>query len=297
MNLPRMRFSTRVSLLVVIAILLIPVFSSAQEFRQFVSEEYGFTMLYPSTWDVINKPKGPYYKQFRAPDTGEGFRPRIHVAVASPAPQTLDEYVKQWRNGVLEKREKEKEQVDIVEDDKFGEGAGAHYFWVRAFEKEQKIWIGILIVLYKHEQTLVMISCLAHWPTTMTNEQFMEQYVPVFNPVLLSVKFTGPPAPAAQTPGSQPAPLPVPTAPQPPIKPEAQIQTPAVQAPQPPAPQPPAVQAPQPAAPQQYQQPPAPTVQPQPPVTPTQPTPAPKPSGPRGAPRPGPERPSTGIVN
>jgi hypothetical protein len=189
---------------------------------------------------------------------------------------------------VLDKREKEKEQVEILEDAKFGEGPGAHYFWVRAFEKEMKIWVGIIIVLYKNEQTLVMISCLAPFPTTMTKDQFMEQYVPVFNPVLLSVKFTGPSAPATQVPGSQPAPSPVPTIPQPRSGPETPLQSPAVQAPQPPAPAP----APAPMTP-----PPAPTVQPQPPAATTQPAPAPRPTGPRGGPRPGQDRPSTGIVN
>ena len=115
MNLPRMRFSKRISLLVVIGILLFPAFSFAQDFTPFVSEEYGFTMKYPSSWDVINKPKAPYYKQFRAPETVEGFRPRIHITVGQPAPYTLDEYVQEWRNGVIEKREKDKEQVEIID--------------------------------------------------------------------------------------------------------------------------------------------------------------------------------------
>ncbi len=128
----------------------------------------------------------------------------------------------------------------------------------------------IVIVFYKHEQTLLRISCLA--PSSV-----MEKFQPIFNDVLVSVKFasdTAAPAPGrlAPAPGGI-TPLPV--------QPEMR----------PPAPSPgresrPGVESRQPSG----------QLQTVPPPSPGQPTaPGPRP-GLRGPLR-EPEKPATGIVN
>jgi hypothetical protein len=164
---------------------------------------------------------------------------------------------------------------------------GAHYFFVQALEDKLNIWMDIVIVYYKSNQTLVRVSCL-------TSSKAMETMHKAFNDVLVSLKFTEeageppmrpsavqPPAPGAPEGG----PRPVERAPAPPA---AGTQPPGY-GPAPASPGPPAA----PMQPSGAYQQPAPA--PRPPVAGPAPAPAP-PSAPRGPSRQPRESPGPGMV-
>jgi len=263
------RFSL-IHLLVIIVLIAVPALSGAQEYKVFTSEEYGFMMKYPAAWVKIDRPKGNYYVVFQAPDMVDNFRSRIHVAAHTPVKDPLSVFLQELRNGItdLQKKSgtpKDKQEVQIEDEGEFkSEIPGAYYFFIRAYESNLKLWMGIVIVFFKHEQTLLRISCLAPL-------QQMDSFYKTFNDVLVSVKFAGAPGKPAQPAMPGPAPSPAPTYQQPqPAAPGA------MQQPQPaPAPPRPTVQPAQP-APAQPQVQPAPG---QPQVQPYQPVPAtPRPS-------------------
>uniref|UniRef100_A0A7C4AQF5 Uncharacterized protein n=1 Tax=Desulfomonile tiedjei TaxID=2358 RepID=A0A7C4AQF5_9BACT len=293
-------------------IMLLPTIGWTQDFLVFKSDEYGFTMKYPATWVKIDKPQGNYYVVFQAPELTDNFRSRIHVAAHAPVKDSLDVFKQELKQGIADMQKntagsKDQQTIKILDEGDFKcDVPGAYYFFIQAYEEKLKMWMDIVIVFYKHEDTLVRISCLAP-------SQSMEKFHQLFNSVLTSVKFVpvGAPAPA-QTPappqGMTP-PAPSTQAPATPqqesprqVAPQPQTQTPQQPAPapqvQPQQPQPPSAATPPPAAPVQPSQPrpqPAPTTtQPQP--QPSQPAPAGPPPGPRGPAR-TPEAPPTGIVN
>jgi hypothetical protein len=256
--------------------LIIPSTLWAQDYKEFVSDEYGFSMKYPGTWVKIDKPKGNYYVVFHSPDLIENFRPRIHVAAHKPVKDPISAFLQEFRNGIKDLQKpsggekakpragrgskQEKQEVRILDEGEFKcEVPGAYYFFIQALEDKLKIWMDIIIVFYKHDQTLLRISCLA--PSSG-----MEKFHQIFNDVLVSVKFQEgkaevTPAPRTTVPGPPPS-----------------------ATPPPPRPSPPAM-APQP----------APEIRSQPPGRPAPPASMPK-AGPRGPSR-EPERPATGIVN
>ena len=313
MHSPRIGSFLGFPLLVAIAILVIPAISLAEDYKVFTSEEYGFSMKYPANWVKIDNPKGNYYVVFQAPDLTDGFRNRIHVAAHKPVKDPLNVFLQELRNGIsdLQKKagSKEKQEVRIVDEGEFrSEVPGAYYFFIQALENKLKIWMDIVIVFYKHDQTLLRISCLAP-------SKNMEKSHQMFNDVLVSVRFTeGIPEPRTSTPQAVPAPAPgapsmqlqpapptaVPT--QPPVQPGpsgAVTPQPQLQ-PTPPAsitPQPQVRPAPPSTAPESTPEPsgPLPGIQQEQPMRQLQPPAAPRP-GPR-APVREPERPATGIVN
>jgi hypothetical protein len=260
---------------VTILLFVLPWISRAEEYKTFVSEEYGFTMQYPANWVKIEKPKGNYYVIFQSPDLTDNFRNRIHVAAHKPVKDPLNVYLQEFRNGIADLQKqtgaagaREKQEVKLIDEGEFkSEVPGAYYFFIQAYESNLKVWMDIVIVYYKYEQTLLRISCLA--PSSV-----MEKFQPLFNDVLVSIKFAGEEKPSSAQPAPA-APLgPAPGAP------------PALTRP-----------APAPAAPREVKpslerrEPPAIQVQPQQPSQ--QPVPR---QGPRG-PVSGPEKPGTGIVD
>ncbi|MGB6064801.1 MAG: hypothetical protein WBG50_08325 [Desulfomonilaceae bacterium] len=304
MHCPRIGFSWRIPLFLAVAILVIPAITSAEEYKVFTSEEYGFTMKYPASWVKIDRPKGNYYVVFQAPDLTEGFRNRIHVAAHRPVKDPLNVFLKELRNGIkdLQKRSgpKAKQEVRIVDEGEFKcDVPGAYYFYIQALENKLKIWMDIVIVFYKSDQTLLRISCLAP-------SKDMEKFHDIFNTVLVSVKFTGAkagvmpsapqavPAPAPGAPPTEVQPTPPTTGP---VRPQVQPAPPSAVSPLPQtAPSPGVIPHPQspPTPPSEAPQS-GPTVQQEQPTRQLQPPPSPR-HGPR-APVREPEKPATGIVN
>lgn len=289
MNFTRIGFFARI--LLILTIFAVPAVCHGEEYKLFTSEEYGFSMKYPATWVKV-EPKGNYYVVFQAPDLTDNFRNRIHVAAHKPVKDPLEVFLKELRNGIADLTKtgqgRERQEVKILDEGEFkSEVPGAYYFFIQAYDNKLKIWMDIVIVFYKHEQTLLRISCLAP-------SQSMEKMQPIFNDVLVSVKF-GPQAPSggAPTPPMPERQMEQPLPPSPP-----RTTTPAV--PSMPAPQP-GVQPVQPSMPPESTQeaPPRPSMERrfEQPLSQPQPAPAPAPRpGPRGPLR-EPESPSTGIVN
>jgi len=279
-------------------VILLPAISSAQEFLVFKSDEYGFTMKYPSTWVKIDKPQGNYYVVFQAPELTDNFRSRIHVAAHAPVKDPLDVFKQELRNGISELQgkppaAKEKQKIQILDEGNFKcEVPGAYYFFIQAYEDKLSMWMDIVIVFYKHDDTLLRVSCLAP-------SQSMDKFHGLFNNVLTSVRFSQQAASPVQAPPSAPAP-PTGAVPTPPAQPPAAAPQPPRQAAPPavtPAPLPQVQQpAPQPEAPAR---PEVQQVQPVPPSTtvpqgqPASPSSRPGPRGPARTP----EGPPTGIVN
>jgi hypothetical protein len=265
--------------MVIIAGSAIPAVSSAEEYKTFTSEDYGFVMKYPATWVKV-EPKGSYYLVFQAPDLVDNFRARIHVAAHKPVKDPISVFLQELRNGIADlqkKGGKQGQEVRIMDEGEFKcDVPGAYYFFIQALDEKLKIWMDIVIVFYKHEQTLVRISCLAP-------SQSMERFQEMFNNVLVSVKFgeAQPAAPQAARPPAPAQPQVRPAPPTPgvlPSMPSARPSTPAPgQESEPDAEEPAGVTRPE-----------SPTRQIEP---------APRPGGPRGGPSRGPERPATGIVN
>ena len=219
MVVPRTGRISVYSLTLVIVFVCLTGLASAQGYATFTSDEYGFTMKYPDTWVKIDNPRGNYYKVFQAPDLIDNFRSRIHVAAHQPVNDNIEVFLKEMRNGIkdLQKKANEsgggKEVVRILDEGPFAcDVPGAYYFFIQALEDKLKIWMDIVIVFYKHDKTLLRISCLAP-------SKAMEQFHQAFNGVLVSVKFTGGEAAAEQAPApattAQPAPPPATTQPMP----------------------------------------------------------------------------------
>lgn len=308
MNLFRAGTFRNIAFASFLILMSIPAIGWAQDFVLFKSDEYGFTMKYPATWVKIDKPQGNYYVVFQAPELTDNFRSRIHVAAHSPVKDSLDVFKQELKQGIADMQKtagSNKQTIQILDEGDFKcDVPGAYFFFVQAYEEKLKMWMDIVIVFYKHEDTLVRISCLAP-------SQSMEKFHALFNDVLVSVKFSQPSAPPqAQAPSppqsGQVAPVPSGQSPAP-----QQPQVPASQA----APQQPQPAAQPPVSAPQLQQPPTtttpgPGAAPTQPIQPTRPAPTttqPQPgqSAPAGpAPTPGPrgpartpERPPTGIVN
>src|SRR5208283_3487092 len=310
MHSPRIGSFLGFPLLVAIAIIVIPAISLAEDYKVFDSEEYGFTMKYPANWVKIDKPKGNYFVVFQSPDLTEGFRDRIHVAAHKPVKDPLNVFLQELRNGIKDLQTRgggaEKQEVRIVDEGEFrSEVPGAYYFFIQAYENKLKIWMDIIIVFYKHDQTLLRISCLAP-------SKSMEKFHQMFNDVLVSVRFAegkpevqpsapqAVPAPAPGAPPTQAQPTPPSAVPmQPPAQPSPQgavIPQP-LQRPAPPlsvTPQPEVRPAPPSMTPESAPTPsvPTPAIQPDQTMRQIQPPVAPR-SGPR-APVREPERPATG---
>jgi len=296
MHCPRTGFLSQIPIFAVIFILVIPAISLAEDYKVFTSEEFGFSMKYPATWVKI-EPQGNYYVVFQAPDLTDGFRNSIRLAAHKPVKDALDVYLQELRNGIKDlQKGKEKQEVRIVDEGEFrSEVPGAYYFVIQALEK--KVWMDIVIVFYKHDQTLLRISCLAP-------SQSMEKLHQMFNDVLVSVRFAEAkpePSPSMRPMEVQPAPpaggtAPAPVQPSPPglVIPEQRTR------PAPPpsvTPQPevrPGPPSPTPESAPDFSSP-SPGVQPDQNMRQMQPPPAPRP-GPR-APVRQPEKPATGIVN
>jgi hypothetical protein len=297
MNLSRTGLCAGIILFVIIAGLAIPVVSSAEEYNTFISEEYGFEMKYPATW-VKAEPKGSYYLVFQAPDLVDKFRPRIHVAAHKPVKDPITVFVQELKTGIADFQRKQ--QVKLIDEGEFKcDVPGAYYLFLQALDDKFKIWTDIVIVFYKHEQTLVRISCLAP-------SQSMERFQGMFNDVLTSVRFgsaqkpaqppartqAAPPSTGAYQQPAQPA-APAPAAPPTTVRPapptpSALPSTPSVK-PAPSTPAPSAESEPDTEEPGGVTQPEQPGRQYH--------QPAPKPTGPKGGPSREPERPATGIVN
>ncbi len=200
------------------AALIIASSAAAQEYKSFKSDKYGFTMKYPATWVKVENPKGNYYVVFQAPDLVDNFRNRIHVAAHKPVKDPIEEFLQEMRNGIkdLQKKSGKKQDVRIIDEGPFrADVAGAHYFFLEVLENKLKL--DIVIVFYKHEETLLRVSCLA--PSSV-----MEKMHQNYNDVLVSVKFPqesqgeasagGPgapetvdPAPSDEQPAAQPGQL------------------------------------------------------------------------------------------
>lgn len=195
-----------VCLSVLLVTAMVPVSAISQDLNEFRSDEYGFVMKYPATWVKIDNPKGNYYKVFQAPDLTDGFRPRIHVAAHKPVKDSIEVFLDEMRKGIkdLQKGSSEgKQAVRILDEGPFEcDVPGAYYFFIQALEDKLSIWMDIVIVFYKHDNTLLRISCLAP-------SKSMEKFHQLFNDVLISVRFTDGGAPASQETGtdvSQPQP-------------------------------------------------------------------------------------------
>jgi hypothetical protein len=277
MSVLRVGLHTRAALPVLMFILaLIPAASWAQDYKDFVSEDYGFAMKYPARWVKIDKPKGNYYVVFQAPDLVDNFRCLINVAAHKPVKDPVNAFLQEFRNNIADLQKKasspKDQPVRILDEGEFkSEIPGAYYFFIQAFEEKQKIWMDIVIVFFKQDQTLIRVSCLA--PSSA-----MERFQGTFNDVLVSVRFP-PAAPGAGISTRPPAPTLDPRVgpPETPAAPSTGIQ-PMIRT------------GPPSAAPES-----PPETRPQPPMREAPSPPAPR-SGPR-APVREPERPATGIVN
>jgi len=259
---------------VMVALLVIPLLAASQDYQVFKSEEYGFTIKYPASWVKIDNPKGNYYVVFQSPDKHDNFRSRIHVAAHKPVKDKIEVFLQEMRNGIKDLQRNtgsgasRKEKVKILDEGPFQcDVPGAHFFFIEAMEDKLKILMNIVIVFFKHEKTLLRVSCLA-------SQKSMDKYHKVFNDVLVSVKFTPEAGPAAAPAKPTAVPPPAPGTTQ-----EGAKRT----APAPPAP----VQAPT--------QSPAQQVQPAQPSGAAQPAQQPRP-GPRGPLRKPDKAPATGIV-
>lgn len=281
MNRPNVGSGLRLLSCCLFVILLTVSAVCAEEFKTYTSDEYGFSMKYPANWVKVEP--GNYYLVFQSPDMTDGVRNRIHVAAHKPVKDPMNVFLQEMRDGItdLQKKAGNTKAAQILDEGEFkSETPGAYYFFLQVYDKT---WMDVVIVFFKHEQTLLRISCLAP-------SKSMEKFQPMFNEVLTSVRFTEPAQPAAK-----PAPRATPV---PPAADEAPVtRTPQVKptAPSGPPAQPTAPGSRPPAAPSDTDL--EPEDEPQDEVqAPAAPTPAPKPTAPRGPAR-GPERSGAGIIN
>lgn len=299
----RLRRGTQVMLSAVILAVtaLIPMLACAQEYKIFKSEEYGFSMKYPAEWVKIDNPKGNYYVVFQSPEASNDFRNRIQVAAHKPIKDPISTYLQEFRNGIKDlqkasgEKAKDKQTVRILDEGEFrSDVPGAYFFYVNALDDKSRIWLDVIVVFYKHDQSLVRVACL-------TPSKSIDRFHKMFNDVLLSVKFE--PATAAGVEPSRPTAVPPPQpGTSPGTAPQAQPPAPLVTRPEATTPAPRVQPGPPTGTLQEQPAPPAVTPrsqampQPQPGQLPEQVQP---PAGPRPQPR-GPLKrpsgPSTGIV-
>ncbi|MBM4326444.1 MAG: hypothetical protein FJ118_04685 [Deltaproteobacteria bacterium] len=159
----------------------------AQDYKVFQSEEYGFSIQYPGAWVKIDKPRGNYYKVFQSPDLVGKVRARINVAAHRPVKDSLEVFLNELRNAIKDLQKKagsrEKEPVRILDEGEFkSDIPGSYYFFIQALEDKESTWMDVIIVFFKHKDTLLRVSCLA--PSDK-----IEEFHKTFNNVLLSVKF------------------------------------------------------------------------------------------------------------
>lgn len=228
MDLLKIGVRTRQFLLMATMLIAVPSLVLAQEYKTFTSEEYGFSMKYPANWVKIDKPQGNYYVVFHSPDLRDNFRDRIHVSAHKPVKDNLKVYLDELRNAIKDLQGRsgkgqQGQQVRIIDEGEFKcDVPGAYYFFIEALEDKLNIMMNIVIVFFKHDQTLLRVSCLAP-------AKRIEEIQQTFNDVLVSVEFGAP-----QQSSAQPAPL---TQPAPPAQP-AEEEAPAAAVQPRPAPQP-----------------------------------------------------------
>lgn len=240
----------------VIAILLgigVPGLAGAEDYKVFQSQEYGFSMKYPSSWVKINQPKGNYYKVFQTAEPVGQVRARINVAAHRPVKDPISVFLDELRNAIKELQSKakspNKQPVKMLDEGEFkSDVPGAYYFFIQALDDKAKTWMDVVIVFFKHDDVLLRVSCLA--PSDR-----IQDFHQIFNDVLLSVRFGGTagaagpreqaeqpaesqqPAPAVPAPGSSPAPeAPAPSGPAPSVAPSVQPSGPGAARPSAPAP-------------------------------------------------------------
>ena len=150
------------------------------------------------------------------------------MAAHSPVKDSLEVFKQELRSGITELQGKpssgkEKQNVQILDEGDFKcEVPGAYYFFIQAYEEKLKIWMDIVIVFLKNEQTLLRISCLAP-------SQSMENFYQIFNNVSVSVKFVAGGGTPGQTSTPQLGPAQTPA----PSQPQVQPAPPATVSPQP----------------------------------------------------------------
>jgi hypothetical protein len=199
-------------------IVLVALPAASQEFKSYSNEEFGFNMRYPGTWVKIDQPKGQYTAVFQDPNLVDNYRPKIHVAAIKGAKDTLEKYLEETRNGIKDLATKsappEQQSVQLLYEGPFkSDVPGAYFFFIKALEEKPRIWVNVVIVFYKHGDTLVRVSCLAP-------EAQMDRFHDLFNKVLLSMNFgpSGVAQPARPTAVPPPAPG-APTTPGPSVQP------------------------------------------------------------------------------
>jgi hypothetical protein len=240
MALPMNGYCRRARWLVMLAILAIPTVSIAADYKLFTSTEYDFAMKYPASWVKLDKPKGNYYVVFQSPDLMDNFRPRVHVAAHKPVKDSIKVFLQEFRNGIKDLKKKE---VKIIDEGEFQcDVPGAYFFFIQALDDKLKIWMDIVIVFYKNQQTLLRISCLAP-------SKGMSKMQGLYNDVLVSVRFTSGQQPASTTSGAPSTTVPAPEPAATPEKPTVREATPPARIEQPRRPEPSAGTARPPAGP------------------------------------------------
>jgi hypothetical protein len=230
-------------------IVLVALPADSQELKTYSNEEFGFNMKYPASWVKIDQPKSQYTPVFQDPNLVDDYRPKIHVAAIKGAKDSLEKYLEETRNGIKDLATKsvppEQQSVQLLYEGEFqSDVAGAYFFFLKALEERPRIWVNVIIVFYKHDDTLVRVSCLAP-------ESKMDRFHSLFNKVLLSMNFglsaagqpvpprptaVPPPAPGAPAPPGPSVQLPTETTPGPggaPVAPPAGTQVGPVQPPTP----------------------------------------------------------------
>jgi hypothetical protein len=205
MDLLKNGVRTRLLFLVAMCFLAVPTLVWAEEFKVFTSEQYGFSMKYPASWVKIDNPQGNYYVVFHSPDLRDNFRDRIHVSAHRPVKDSLKVYLDELRNAIKDLQGKSgksgqpAQQVKILDEGEFKcDVPGAYYFFIEALEDKLNVMMDIVIVFYKHDQTLLRVSCLA--PSAR-----IDQIQQTFNDVLVSVEFPDSQRPSAGRAPTQPA--------------------------------------------------------------------------------------------
>lgn len=204
MDLLKIGVRTRQFLLVAMILFVVPSLVGAEDYKVFKSDEYGFAVKYPATWVKIDRPQGNYYVVFQSPDLRDNFRDRINISAHKPVKDPLKVYLDELRNAIKDlqgrsgKGGQKPQQVKIIDEGEFKcDVPGAYYFFIEALEDKLNVMMDIVIVFYKHDQTLLRVSCLA--PAAR-----IEEIQKTFNDILVSVQFPEgqPPAAAAPAPST-----------------------------------------------------------------------------------------------
>jgi hypothetical protein len=221
MTLLRVGLVLRGVIVLLLTLMVMPLAVNAEQYSVFQSEEYGFSMKYPTNWVRIDDPKGNYYKVFQTPEPIGKVRARINVAAHKPVKAAIEVFLNEFRTAVKDLETKSgsagaPQKVKQLDEGKFDcDVPGAHFFFIEALEEKAKVMMNVIIVFYKHQDVLLRVSCLA--PADR-----IQDFHQMFNDVLLSVKFT-----AAGTGKSSPAPITGTSQPQAPAQPTMQRPRPA----------------------------------------------------------------------